>query len=83
MVPVRRAGGALGPVNVNYTVAYLLPGSSAPISEVNLSHPGYVTISTGSFNSTIQIQISENSFLRSDASFLITITSVHLQSEFF
>lgn len=82
MVPVKRTGGALGPVRVNYTVVYLLPGSSRPSSNNVFSSPDHLEMPTAAYNASIEIQISENSFLQSDAAFLITITSVQLESEF-
>ena len=68
---------------MNYTVIYLLPGSSMPSNDIELNHSGYVTLSNSSYNATIYIGISESSFVRSDAAFVVTITSVQLQSEYF
>ena len=68
-------------MTVTYTVAYYSPGSTVPSNDVTLSYPGVVTIANASFNSTIEIQISENSFLRTDAAFLIVLNSTQLDGE--
>ena len=81
-MPVKRTGGALASVTVNYTVTYVLPGSSVPSNDVIFSYPGFITIANASFNSTIEIEISESSFLRSDAAFLVTLNSAKLNSKY-
>ena len=69
-------------IRVNYTVVYLLPGSSMPSNDVALSFPGSITISNGLSNSTIEISISESSFLRSDGTFLVTLISARIESKY-
>ena len=68
-------------VRVNYTVSYLLPGSSIPSNDVTFTFPGFIVIANGSTNSTIEVAISESSFLRSDGAFLVTLISAHIESK--
>ena len=76
-----RNDGLYGVVQVNYTSAYMLPGSSIPSSEVTLISPGSVVMSAGESNATIEIGIGEMSFLKKDAYVLVSLIAVTLQSK--
>ena len=52
-----------------------------PSSDVPLIYPGYVTIGSGSYNATVEIQIGENGFLKSNAAFLVRVNSVQVESK--
>ena len=52
-----------------------------PSSDIPLIHPRYVTIERGSHNATIEIQIGENGFLKSNAAFLVRLDTVQVESK--
>eukprot|EP00794_Sanderia_malayensis_P009868 gene9868-10878_t len=78
VVAVHRSGGAFGAIRINYTATYVLPGSRISSSSVQLTHPTTLTMAEGARNSTITIQIAENSFLKSGASIIVTLNAIEL-----
>ena len=52
-----------------------------PSSDIPLIYPRYVTIERGSHNATIEIQIGENGFLKSNAAFLVRLDTVQVESK--
>ena len=72
-------GGLVGDVTVNFTVVYILPGTSSPSNEVAFTYPPAVLISAGSSSISVAVEIADDGFIKLGASFKAELTSVSLQ----